>query len=94
VKEPSARQLQALVFIWRFMLRFGFAPTCRELSEHLGYAGVGQGVKDIIAALIKKGMLVQRGPPRSSRTVIPTAEGRVVARRAAEASGPVTEEAG
>jgi hypothetical protein len=76
------------------MLLFGFAPTCRELSEHLGYVGVGQGVRDIITALIKKGLLVQRGPPRSSRTIIPTLEGKLLAKRTAEASGAVTEEPG
>jgi SOS-response transcriptional repressor LexA len=61
--RPTRRQLQALRFVAQHMIERGFAPTLREIAQHMGI-GSTNGVQDHLARLERKGFLL-RDPMRS-----------------------------
>lgn len=65
MRGPSPRQADLLRFVRAYRDRYGFAPTVREIGEHLGI-GSTNAVCDLLAALERKGLIARvPGSPRA-----------------------------
>lgn len=62
----TSRQQKVLDFICEFSAGKGYAPTLREIGEHMGISST-TGVRDHLLALARKGHLVRDG--KTSRTM-------------------------
>lgn len=56
MQKLTARQEKAFQFICKHTASNGFAPSLRELCEHMGYKAVGSA-QDVISSLRRKGYL-------------------------------------
>ncbi|EHB50097.1 MarR family transcriptional regulator [Paenibacillus lactis] len=67
-KTLTRRQYEVLEFIKAFISKYGYSPTVREISEHMGYSSASTAFS-IVEALVKKGCVRKNRGPRTIHVV-------------------------
>lgn len=73
--HPTARQLECLAFVARYIDARGYAPSIREISDAFGFSSTN-GASDNLRALERKGLLERT--PIASRAMRITELGRAM----------------